>query len=85
MPAPVDRRGHLVDADEWERRAEDEREARIARFTQRAGGTHTGQRSREAIPLDMDTDEWEPPSVRSHDPHTLEASRARLVESLNSR
>lgn len=85
MPASLDRRGHLVDANEYEEQAEAERQARIARFTRAAGGRATSSR-REVIPLDSaDDNEWEPPSARSHDPHTLEASRARLVEAMNSR
>lgn len=84
MPRPLDRRGHLVAEEEFEEQKEREREARIARFVQRAGPQPTARDPRAVQMLGQE--EWEPPeTVRSHDPHTLEATRARLVEAMNSR
>ena len=85
MPRSLDRRGHLVDANEFEAQKEAERQARLDRFTAKAGGLGQHQSTRDVVPLDSEP-EWEPPEfVRSHDPHTLEAMRARLVEARNSR
>ena len=85
MPKPIDRRGRLMPEAEFEEQKEREREDRLRRFTQRAGGLAPTGTNREVIPLDLDEPEWQPPSTRSHDPHTLEAARARLVEAMNSR
>lgn len=85
MPRPVDRRGRLIPEHEYDEMKEQERQARIDRFVERAGSTGPSRSSRDVIPLDMQDDDRELPSTRPHDPHTLEASRARLVEALNSR
>lgn len=84
MPRPLMRGGHLMDANDFEEQKDAERQARLARFVSGASrlGASSGG-SREVQPLDQE--DWEPESTRSHDPHTLEASRARLVEALNSR
>lgn len=86
MPSPFDRRGRLVSPEEFEEQKEREREERIAKFVTRAGGVAGQPRDPYAVaPLDAPDFDYEPPSPRSHDPHTLEASRARLVEAMNSR
>lgn len=83
MPSPIDRRGRLVPEQEWEDQKEAERAARLARFTRGMGGRMPAPGSREVIPLDQDEPDWEPPSPRPHDPHTLEALRMGLVAANN--
>lgn len=87
MPRPLDQRGHLVPEADYDRLKEAERQARVARFEQRSGSTSSlSQRPRDVMLLDSErVEDWEAPSARSHDPHTLEAMRARLVGALNSR
>jgi hypothetical protein len=76
-----------VPLQEFEEKQEAERQARIARFAQGAGqmGPPPSASRRDVTLLDLETPDWEPPDPRSHDPHTLEATRARLVEAYNSR
>lgn len=88
MPRAFDRRGHLVDQTEFEQLQDEERQARINRFNQGAGLTTGPQTRRDVVPLsieDYDRDPGDYPDSRSHDPNTLEALRARLVERSNSR